>query len=373
LTDRLLRKSLRSAMRARLLLLCATCLACDSTGIFELPPDAAADAGSVDASPDSGALEAGADAGPADAFARDIGVEDEDAGEVEDAGVMTMPEPPPLRPYSGGTCPVLVAGSTSTTSVNSGFLSAGDSRSFRVLIPRAYDPSLEWPVVFGWHWLNASSRSFVEDAELETAIDEMGFIAVLPDRLEQANGDKAYLFDWPFVETNDAEKELVFFDDLLSCAGEQLSIDRTRVYGIGVSAGALWLTHLMSSDRVDYLAAVESLSGGLGEVAGAWQMQFTPRAYKFPAIVLWGGPNDWLGLSFAAASERLRDELRANGHFVVECTHDAGHAIPPISPPPGSTTRFWSLWRFMLDHPYGIASPYPAAGLPAGFPGWCRL
>jgi hypothetical protein len=331
---------------------------------------------------DSGALEPKDAASEDSSTAEDSGaiqdsaIEDsgtvEDTGTVEDSGVVIL-EPPPLRPYSDGTCPTLVFGSTATSSVNLGFVSAGDMRSFRVLIPRAYDPSLAWPVVFGWHWLNASSRSFVDDAELESAIDEMGFIAVLPDRLEDATGDKVYLFDWPFVEVSNAEKELVFFDDLLTCASEQLSVDRQRVYGIGVSAGALWLTHLMSTDRVDYLAAVESLSGGLGSVAGAWEMQFTPRPYKFPAIVLWGGPNDWLGLSFSAASERLRTELIDDGHFVVTCTHDAGHAIPPISPPPGSTTRFWSLWRFMLDHPWGIESPYLTSGLPEGFPEWCAL
>jgi hypothetical protein len=175
------------------------------------------------------------------------------------------------------------------------------------------------------------------------------------------------------LETTQAEGDLVFFDDLLTCTSEQFNVDRTRVYGIGVSAGALWLTYMMSTDRVDYFAAVESLSGGLGEVAGTWQMTFTPRAYKFPAIVLWGGDRDWLGLSFSEASARLENELIANGHFVVECVHDEGHAVPPIEPPMGSSTKFWSLWRFMLDHPYGVVSPYQSGGLPAGFPSWCRI
>ncbi len=253
-------------------------------------------------------------------------------------------------------------------------MSAGDTRSFRLLVPMSYDGSQPMPLVFAWHWLNASSNSFVQDGELESAIEEMGFIAVLPDKLLKANGDKAYLFDWPFVEVSNAEKELTFFDDMLSCVSEQFSIDPTRVYGIGVSAGALWLTYLMSTDRIDYLAAAESLSGGLGEVAGAWEMQFTPRPHKFPAVVLWGGPTDWLGVNFAEASMRLRDALLIDGHFVVVCTHDAGHAVPPIDAPPWSNTRFWSLWRFMLDHPYAVRpSPYESTGLPAGFPDWCSL
>ena len=111
-----------------------------------------------------------------------------------------------------------------------------------------------------------------------------------------------------------------------------------------------------------------------------WRIPFTPRHTHFPAVVLWGGPTDWrgaspaLGIDFEAASIRLRDALLANGQFVVACTHDRGHTVPPISAPAGSATRFWALWRFMLDHPYATTpSPYAASGLPAGFPEWCAV
>lgn len=357
--------------------------ACSEDPVSRVPDTQNADAGTVndDAAPttnDDAAETANEDA---------AAMNDEDAGatpnedattpqndaQVSDAGVSSPSDPPPLKPYSGGTCPAITSGATSATSINTGFLSAGDTRSFRVLVPSTYDPSTPTPVVFAWHWLNASSGSFVADGELESAIEEMGFIAVLPDRLEKPNGDKAYFFDWPFVEVSNAPKELTFFDDLLTCVSEQFNVDSHRVYGIGVSAGALWLSYMMSTDRIDYLAAVESLSGGLGEIAGVWQIPFTPRAYKFPAVVLWGGPNDRLGVNFANASMALESALLGNGQFVVECVHTEGHGIPPIEPPMGSGTKFWSLWRFMLDHPYGEPSPYAANGLPAGFPSWCRV
>ncbi|MBK7758575.1 MAG: hypothetical protein IPI35_19700 [Deltaproteobacteria bacterium] len=34
------------------------------------------------------------------------------------------------------------------------------------------------PLVIGWHWMNASSSSFVRDGELERAVEEMDFIAL---------------------------------------------------------------------------------------------------------------------------------------------------------------------------------------------------
>ncbi|MCK6549619.1 hypothetical protein L6R52_27535 [Myxococcota bacterium] len=364
-----------------------TVAACSSDPASSLP---ASDASTSDAITADAGLDTNADAGVATDAApvtEDAGVFDAwlpdatsmDAEPAGDAEPVRL-DPPPVRAYSGGTCPTLIGAPTSADAVNDGFVSAGDQRSFRLLVPSTYDASRAWPVVFAWHWLNASSSSFVNEAELETAVEEMGMIAVLPDRLLRPNGNKMYLFDWPFVETNNAEKELVFFDDLLACVSEQYNVDPRRVYGIGVSAGALWLTYLMSTDRIDYLAAAESLSGGLGAVGGVWSIPFTPRNHLFPAVVLWGGPDDWLGASqalgidFEAASIRLRDALRANGQFVVACTHDRGHTVPPITAPAGSGTRFWSLWRFMLDHPYGTRpSPYEAAGLPTGFPDWCAI
>lgn len=285
--------------------------------------------------------------------------------------------PPPLPSYSHGACPSLVGGSTSETSVVTGFATGDQVRKFRLLVPSNYDPSQPYALMFAWHWLNAESDSFVSQGELETAIEQFPFIIVAPDKRLNDDGSKAYQFDWPFVETSSAESELVFFDDLLACVNESFNIDRERVYGIGVSAGALWVTFVSTTDRANHFAAIESLSGGLGSVAyggGGWSMQYTPQPNKFPAIVLWGGADDWLGLSFHDASVRYRDALRGDGHFVVECVHDAGHAVPPIEAPPG-VTRFAFLWQFMLDHPMSVAggvSPW-SAGLPSSAPSWCAL
>lgn len=358
--------------------------ACEGTELNMTPTvDAGAadsDAGAVEADTgvveDAGVIEA--DAGVADdaGVEADAGQSEPDAGQPADAGPPPARTPPPIPLYSEGACPTLMYGPTSAAGLNTGFMSGGYERQFRVLVPDNYDGTQDWPVVFAWHWLNASSNSFVQDGELESATAEMGFIAVLPDKRLRDNGNKAYQFDWPFVEVSQAESELVFFDDMLACVSEQLRVDAERIYGIGVSAGALWLTHLSTTDRVEHFAALESLSGGLGDVAGLWRMEYQPQTNKFPALVLWGGERDWLGVNFNDASQRYRDALMSDGHFVLECVHDAGHAMPPIEPPPGAGTKFWSLWRFMLDHPYGLpagTSPYQASGIPGGFPDWCRI
>jgi hypothetical protein len=285
-------------------------------------------------------------------------------------------EPPPYPTYSGGKCPTLVYGSTSDTAVNLHFASSGDDRQFRLLVPKSYDGTTPYPLMFAWHWLNASSGSFVSQGELESATEQMRFIAVLPDDLKGSDGKKTYQLDWPFAEAWGQEKELTFFDDLLACVDEQFKVDHHKVYGVGVSAGGLWVTYLSTTKHVQWLAAVESLSGGLGDEFGVWKMDYAPQPNKFPALVLWGGPSDWLGLSFEEASMRYRDALIADGHFVVTCTHDKGHAMPPIPEPTDGTTKFKPLWEFMLDHPYGLpagTSPWQKTGLPPDMPPWCEI
>jgi hypothetical protein len=285
--------------------------------------------------------------------------------------------PPPFPAYSHGTCPTLVSGPTKPTSINTGFASGSQTRSFNLIVPPSYDGSKPYPIFFAWHWLNASAGSFISQGELESATEQMKFIAIVPDELQNADGKKVYQMDWPFVETWGAEGDLVFIDDLLACVSHQFEVDPTRVYGIGVSAGALWATYVSTTSRVKHFAAIESLSGGLGaDPVGVWSMKWVPQPNKFPALVLWGGSSDFLGVDFQKASQRYRDELRMDGHFVVQCTHSAGHTIPPVDPPPNGVTKFRMLWQFMLDHPYGTpagTSPYKTQGLPSIFPSWCSV
>ncbi len=353
------------------------CIACAQSSVPEGEPPSGTEPVDSDAGVRSDA-EVAPDAG----HPRDGGTagHDDAGGGETDSGTATpeRSEPPPFPTYSGGACPALVSGTARDDSLNVGFDSGGDARSFRLLVPDTYDPdgTDEWPLLFAWHWLNSSSGSFVEDGELDTAAREMGFIAVLPDSPRDASGNHRYQFDWPFAESWGAEQELTFFDDLLACVSEQFRVDRRRVHGVGVSAGALWITYLSTTSRVNHIASLISLSGGLGDEFGVWRMEYEAQPNKFPAIVLWGGTSDWLGLSFDQASRRYRDALLDDGHFVIQCVHDSGHAMPPIDPPADGGTRFRGLWRFLLDHPYGLPpgeSPWQESGIPGDVPSWCSI
>lgn len=290
----------------------------------------------------------------------------------------SWPETPPSPPmYSRGQCPRLTAGPTASAGLNSAFQSGAHSRQFRLIVPSNYDPdgTDRWPLVFAWHWLAGDSTQIIREGEIERSAARHRMIVVAPDQL-YVNGEQVNPFTWPFLASSDRQPDLTLTDDLLACISSQFRVDPARVHAMGVSAGALWLTSLMSDARARYFASVAILSGGLGQVSGALRMQYTPQPNRYPAIVLWGGPSDRLIVDFHAASQRLEEALLDHGHFMVECVHDRGHALPPLMAPSPEDSRFAFVWDFFREHPYGrppATSPYLDGGLPAGAPGFCRI
>ena len=99
-------------------------------------------------------------------------------------------------------------------------------------------------------------------------------------------------------------------------------------------------------------------------------------AHKMPALVLWGGPDDFcIVIDFEQTTKELEQDLVADGHFVVECIHNCSHSTPPFEVP-ADMTAFAPLWDFMFAHPYWLGpgeSPYDSDGLPPSMPTWCAV
>ncbi|MEZ4406372.1 MAG: PHB depolymerase family esterase [Polyangiales bacterium] len=362
--------------------LCALSAAC-SEPAPTAAPDAASDLGTDTATPDvSDVPDAPPDAEGLDASV-DVATVDDAGEDAPDVRVRVVPtewpaSPPPFPSYSGGACPTLMGGPTSAAGLNPSFPTGDTRRQFRLIVPRAYDPegADRWPLVFAWHWLAGDSAQMVREADLERSAENERVIVVVPDQQRNPDGNATNLFTWPFLDRSDPSGERVFFDDLLACVSAQYRVDPTRVHAMGVSAGALWVTALTSTERARHFASVAILSGGLGEVPSTLHLAYAPQPNRYPAIVLWGGPTDRLIVDFNAASIRLRDALVDHGHFVVACTHDRGHALPPLPPPGEGESRFQFVWDFFRDHPYGMrpaTSPWIDAGLPPSAPTWCAI
>ncbi|MCB9765415.1 MAG: hypothetical protein H6739_36915 [Alphaproteobacteria bacterium] len=267
----------------------------------------------------------------------------DDTGEVVD----TAPQPPTPAAYSGGTCPTLEAG------WNDAFLSADVERRFNLVLPPDPDGA---GVLFVFHWLGGSAAQFLNYTPVADLAEQNDLILVVPDSCCGA-------FEWPFTPNEDPTPDLTFFDDALSCLSEQHSVDLSRVYATGMSAGGLW-TSFLTMHRAEALAATAPLSGG---TEGA--MLWTEPARPLPVLLTWGGENDTFGsggtqLSFHDANLAFSADLTESGSWVGHCVHDLGHDIHPDS--------IDYLATFFGDHVWGQPSPY-ADGFPSSFPDWCGL
>ena len=246
-------------------------------------------------------------------------------------------------PQYEGQCPGFEEG------LNSGFMSAGISRSFRVALPENPEGA---PVIFAWHWLGGNASLLMSVLGLSRLADSEGVIVIAPE------SDGTSPFEWRFLDSPQNNADLQLFEDLLACASDQFDVDLDRIYSTGHSAGGLWTSYL-TMHASDWLAATAIMSGG------ANAQTYTTPERQLPVLVIWGGEGDTYGsFRFADSSRFLAGELLSDGHFVTNCDHGQGHIPPP------QAMDF--IWPWFEDHPYTADRPY-ADGLPGVFPTYCTI
>lgn len=361
----------------------ATIMACGALALSACGGDAEGVSSGGNADPTAGTGGDGGAGGAAGSAGVAAGHGGDDVGRELPLSNLCAETPPegsarPAAPpgYSGGSCPTLMPG---VNPMGSG----GVDREFTLLVPSEIGSDERLPIVFFWHWLGGDMDDFVQRGELEAAVNQQRFIAVVPASIPTpVSLYPALDLKWPYDITQSAarmEQEFVFFDDMLSCVVEQYSTNTDCVSSVGVSSGALF-TDQLAAHRSRYLANFLSLSGGVGTGQGGLADVIKPwkgAEHKLPGLVLWGGDSDncFNLLKFKDQSQALENALEADGHFFLECVHNCGHAQPPIDSPDGMSV-FAPLWQFIFDHPYWLEpgeSPYIQHGLPEGFPLWCGV
>ena len=100
------------------------------------------------------------------------------------------------------------------------------------MVPAAYDPSAQWPVLFGFHGLDGEYTYLLDDAGLRTYADELGVILAMPQAL-----DLGGTVGWDAFSDEGSNRDLLLFDDMLTCLKESFSIDASRLWVTGMSSG----------------------------------------------------------------------------------------------------------------------------------------
>ncbi|MBM75571.1 MAG: hypothetical protein CMK59_09220 [Proteobacteria bacterium] len=260
---------------------------------------------------------------------------------------------PPLRVLSSGECPELT-----TTGETVSFVSSDEERRVTVIIPEETpEPSA---LVFFFHGLLDASYDnptalMSRSLDLQELADERNAVILLPEsKTWDLMGQEFYLWQ---LEEGTIAQDLTLYDDLRTCAAEDLSVDLDRVSSIGFSGGALFNTVLISERGADLAAAVE-LSGGSDYEIPTFEEDMAPYStpnYRMPVLLVDGGDDDlWPNASFPIVNfqegtERLEGQLLGDGHHVGRCSHTQGHSI--------TSNTFDLAIEWLSNHTYEVPSP----------------
>ena len=137
---------------------------------------------------------------------------------------------------------------------------AGQTRSFILALPDAYDADTPHALVFAFHGRTSPADEVRSYYDLEPHIlGTLGrAIVVYPVALTQPDGTFGW---WNPGDAPDALRDFAFFDALLGRLGEAYCIDTEHVYAVGHSLGGSFVNAL-GCHRAGVLRAVASLGGG---------------------------------------------------------------------------------------------------------------
>lgn len=196
---------------------------CAPAGDEPVPPDAA-DAGSSDLS--------GAMGGAPDLGAPDL-----------------MP-----MPVSCTGKAKLAPGTTTRT-----MMSRGQMRSYYLIVPSRYDPTLPTSLVLAFHGLSDKAGDYMKYISLELEADRRNVIAIVPQGFGFIPGWNAgNCCGEPQLFGID---DVGFARDLIDGARRELCIDDKRIFAMGFSNGGMF-SHRLACELSGLVAAVGPVSGG---------------------------------------------------------------------------------------------------------------
>lgn len=313
----------------------------------------AACGGSSDAEPGGGAGAAGAGGGGDSDGAAGMG----GGAGAGDAGT-TIPFACP-----GGT----IAAGSNTLTVD------GVERTFFADFPTNTTGPLG--VVFSWHGYGDTATNFKAAANLDPDADPAHPVIIVTPEDTKLQPPAGLGWDIRAGKPGDGNVDLALFEATLGCLAAQQSIDATRVYSFGFSAGSV-LTNLIDSRYPKLIAATVTESGAwMNDPEEAklvklftieWSWPDLDPADRGDVLLTHGGSTDQvIVLNLEDSAKAALPFLAAAERTVVECAHEQGHTLHPDLTPA-------MIVKYLTAHRAGEPSPY-AGGTLDGFPASCTL
>lgn len=145
------------------------------------------------------------------------------------------------------------------TSVDRSLTFEGDTRAYRIFIPKNYNASRPVPLVLNLHGYGSNAFEQEVYSNLRSVADTAGFIIVHPNGLIDALGRRYWnTFDAPGQSAND----LGFLNRLLDTMQANFNIDRNRIYSTGMSNGG-FMSYDLACRMSNRIAAIASVTGSM--------------------------------------------------------------------------------------------------------------
>lgn len=274
---------------------------------------------------------------------------------------------------------------------NGGFVSSGEERTYRLYVPKSYDPTRPTPLVISMHGGALWGAAQMDMSGWNAVADEQGLIVVYPTGFGRG-GPRA----WRAGQEGSSAKDIRFIAELIDTLKASYNVDPARIYADGLSNGG-GMAFVLSCTLSDRIAAV-------GLVASAqflpWseckdqkpvpmiafhgtEDRFTPyhggrswvaHNHIFPSIPTfvagWArrnrcGANPIESAVAADVNRREYTGCADDAHVVLYTIHGGGHTWPGGGPQPawfvGRTSKgvdaSRQAWAFFQAHPRQRTSP----------------
>lgn len=293
----------------------------------------------------------------------------DDGGGKGDADI--EPEPPTIAfACPGGT----IEDGSNTLSIG------GKNREFFADFPS--DTSGPMGVVFAWHGFGDSWTNFRKIGLNPDADPNLPVIVLTPEDTKM-NPPQGLGWDIRAGKPGESNIDIAFFEAMLGCLNEQQTIDSSRIYSLGFSAGSVF-TALLHSRYPDLFAATVHQSGAWmnnpEETALVtlpfgmtidWSWPDLNPADRGNVLMTHGGDTDKVGalgfnvFNLEDSAQAALPFLKAGNRTVIDCAHDKGHVLHP-------ELSASMLVRYLTAHRAGAPSPF-ADGKLEGYPDSCTL
>ena len=166
----------------------------------------------------------------------------------------------------------------------------GFQRSYRVHIPKGYDPEKAYPLVVVLHGAFSTGKQMEAHTGFSEIADREGFIVLYP------NGITLFglLQHWNAGHccakaADDNLDDVGYLKTAIGEVSEQLNVDPARIYMTGFSNGGM-MTHRFGAEEAETVAAIAPMAGSIGgrknPATSLWQIP-SPDV-SLPVVILHG-------------------------------------------------------------------------------------